>query len=554
MAVDHALFVSDRADAVKINSSTLNAIQLASPCASGCHGVVAMVPEESQMGERRSQRRNVRGEGRGAETPRPLRYPYAPIEPLSPDEVELIHSSAMTVLEDVGMRVMDPEARSYLRAAGFRVDEASERVRFDGGRVMELVRQAPASTHVRGLDPAKRARIGGGHFALTAVGGPPFVSDIEKGRRYGTFADQENFLKIAAQSDLLQILGGTCVEAHDLPPETRYLDYYLACCRLSDKPWKPLTIGRHRARDAIEMAKIWYGENEEELAADPVFFLNTNTNTPLVLDGEIAQGVIEYARIGQPITVTPFALAGAMAPATVAGALTIQTAETLAACCLVQAVRPGAPYIYGSFICSADMRTGSPSFGTPEFAFGAQASGQLARFYGLPWRSSNVNASNAVDAQAAYESMMSLWGAMTGQAGVFNHAAGWLEGGLVGSYEKFILDLEMLGMMAAWLDPPKINAAEIGLDAIREVGPGGHFFGTAHTMERYRNAFHAPRVSDWSNFETWSERGSRDATVRASAISKEMIASYEPPKIDASRLEALEDYVARRKREIVTTA
>ena len=298
------------------------------------------------------------------------------------------------------------------------------------------------------------------------------------------------------------------------------------------------------------MAKIWLGEDEEQLAADPVFFLNTNTNTPLVLDAEIAQGVIEFARLGQPITVTPFALAGAMSPATVAGALTMQTAETLAACALVQAVRPGCPYIYGGFICNADMRTGSPAFGTPEYTFGAQATGQLARRYGLPWRSSNVNASNAPDAQAAYESMMSLWGAMTGQAGVFNHGAGWLEGGLAASYEKFVLDLEMLGLMTAWLTPPPIDEDAIGLDAIREVGPGGHFFGTAHTLERYESAFYEPLVSDWSNFENWRDAGGLDATQRAGRIAREMLDRFEAPDLDIAVHDALKDFVDRRKREI----
>ncbi|MEB8389311.1 trimethylamine methyltransferase family protein [Rhodobacteraceae bacterium KMM 6894] len=485
---------------------------------------------------------------------RDLKYPYMPIEPLSPDEIELIHQSAMSVLENVGMRIQDGQARSILKDAGFRVDEAAEHVFFDAGLVMELVAGAPAVATVRGLDAGKRVKMGQGHFALTAVGGPPFVSDLKNGRRYGTFEDQKNFLKLTAQSDLLQIMGGTCVEASDLPPASRYLDYYLACCTLSDKPWKPLTIGRHRARDAIEMAKLWYGETEEQLAADPVFFLNTNTNTPLVLDGEIAQGVIEYARLGQPITVTPFALAGAMAPATVAGALVMQTAETLACCALVQAIRPGAPYIYGAFICNADMRSGSPAFGTPESTFGAQASGQMARFYGLPWRSSNVNASNAVDAQAAYESMMSLWGSMTGQASIFNHGAGWLEGGLVGSYEKFIIDLEMLGLMIAWQTPPAITKEEIGLESIAEVGPGGHFFGTSHTMERYKAAFYSPLVSDWSNFEKWQENGSLDATQRASNICETMLNEFEAPKLDPAAHEALQEYVAKRKREIEAMA
>ena len=502
------------------------------------------------MSERGRRRRAREAEQRGAKPWLDLRYPYAPIEPLTPGQIDLIHRSAMTVLEDVGMRIQDGEARSILRAAGFRVDESDERVKFDSGLVMELVARAPGVATARGRAPEKRVTMGEGRFALTAVGGPPFVSDIEHGRRPGTLEDQIRFLKLTAMSDVLQIMGGNCVEAQDMPPDTRYLDYYLACCTLSDKPWKPLTIGRHRARDAIEMAKLWYGETEEQLAADPVFFINTNTNTPLVLDREIARGVIEFARAGQPLCVTPFALAGAMAPVTVAGALVIQTAETLAACALVQAVRPGAPYIYGGFVCNADMRTGSPAFGTPEFTFGAQATGQLARRYGLPWRSSNVNSSNAPDAQAAYESMMSLWGAVTGHASVFNHGAGWLEGGLVASYEKFILDLEMLGLMTAWLTPPAIDEAAIGLEAIGEVGPGGHFFGAEHTMERYQTAFYKPLVSDWSNYENWADAGSLDATQRASKICKDMLARYEAPTLDPGVREALEDYVTRRKREI----
>lgn len=481
---------------------------------------------------------------------RELKYRYNPIEPLDPDEVELIHTSAMTVLEDVGLRVTDAEARSILAASGFDVDESDERVRFDRNRVMELVDLAPSQTSIRGRDPSKRAHIGGGQVALNAVAGPPFVSDLERGRRYGTLEDQKNLLKLAAQSDLLQIMGGVCVEAHDLPAETRYLDYYLNCCLLSDKPWKPLTIGLHRAEDALRMAEIWYGATEEQLAADPVFFINTNTNTPLLLDAEIAQGVIRYARAGQPITVTPFALAGAMAPVTVAGALVMQTAETLAACALVQSVRPGSPYIYGSFVCNVDMRSGSPAFGTPEGCLGAQASGQMARRYGLPWRAANVTASNAPDAQAAYESMMSLWGAFSGQAGVFNHGAGWLEGGLVASYEKFIMDLEMLGLMAAWMDKPAITNAEIGLDAIRQVGPGGHFFGTEHTMERYRTAFYASELSDWSNFENWSEAGSLDAAQRASRLWKEKLAEFESPDLDIAVEEELRDFIDRRKRDL----
>ena len=332
-----------------------------------------------------------------------FKHRFAAIEVLGEEALEAIHDASMTILETCGLRVMDPEARAIFRRRGFDVDDSTECVRLDRAGVLELVAKAPGRTTVRGRNPGRRVDIGGGTMAIAAVGGPPFVSDIERGRRAGNLADMRDFLKLTQMINIIHIEGGCSVEPADLPAETRHLDFYLACCELTDKPWKPLSVGRHKARDAIEMAKILLAEDEDDLAADPVFFVNTNTNTPLVLDAEIAQGVIEFARVGQPICVTPFALSGAMAPTTIAGALALQNAETLAACALVQLVRPGCPYIYGSFTCNVDMRTGSPTFGTPEFALAAQASGQLARRYGLPWRSSNANASNAPDAQAAYE-------------------------------------------------------------------------------------------------------------------------------------------------------
>ncbi len=425
-------------------------------------------------------------------------------------------------------------------------------MRLDRAGVLEQVAKAPASTSVRGRNPERRAEIGGGSMIIAAVGGPPFVSDIER-RRAGNLEDMRAFLKLTQMLNVIHIEGGCSVEPTDLPAETRHLDFYFACCELTDKPWKPLSVGRHKARDAIEMAKILLAEDEDSLAADPVFFVNTNTNTPLVLDAEIAQGVIEFARAGQPICVTPFALSGAMAPTTIAGALALQNAETLAACALVQLVRPGCPYIYGSFTCNVDMRTGSPAFGTPEYTLAAQASGQLARHYRLPWRSSNANTSNAPDAQAAYESQMSIWGAITGHAGVLNQGAGWLEGGLVASYEKLILDVEMLQMMRVWSEGITVDDAAMGIEAVLEVGPGGHFFGAAHTLERYESAFYRPLVSDWRNFESWEEAGAKTTAERANALWKQLLRDYEQPPLDPSVAEALEAYVARRKKEIART-
>ncbi|WP_350335780.1 trimethylamine methyltransferase family protein [Coralliovum pocilloporae] len=481
---------------------------------------------------------------------RQVRNPFSPMEVLTPEQIERIHGSSMRVLEETGLHVMDTEARSIFKAGGFSVDETNQRVRFDRDGLMALVAKAPSSFSIRGRDPNKRITVGEGNMCFAAVAGPPFVSDLDHGRRAGSYEDMCNVMKIVHSLNILHNMGGCSVEPVDLPAESRYLDFYLQSCLLSDKPWKPVTIGRHKARDALAMAKIMLQASDEALAADPVFYVNTNTNTPLVLDPEIAQGVIEFARAGQAVCVTPFALAGAMAPATVAGALTLQNAETLAACALVQLVRPGCPYIYGSFVCNADMRSGSPAFGTPEYALGAQASGQMARHYGLPWRSSNANASNAPDAQAAYEAQMALWGAITGHVSILHQGAGWLEGGLVASYEKLIIDAEMLQMMAAWMDGLTINEDEIGLDAISEVGPGGHFFGTAHTLERYEHAFYQPLLSDWSNFENWADAGSKDAATRANGIWKSLLQDYEPPEIDIAIKDELEDYVARRKREL----
>lgn len=500
----------------------------------------------------RRRNRSARGKVSGIIQPpyRQLRNPFAPLEILSTDHVEQIHRSSMDILENTGMRIIDSTVRALYRQAGFDVDESTGRVRFDRCGLMALVAQAPSQASVRGRDPEKRVLMGQGHVGFTAVGGPPFSSDLQRGRRSGTFADLCDFLRLTQMLNIVHIEGGCSIEPDDLPVPTRHLDFYLACCTLTDKPWKPLSIGAERARDALEMAKILYDEDEEELAADPVFFVNTNTNTPLVLDREISRGVTEFARAGQPVCVTPFALAGAMAPATIAAALALQNSETLAACALVQIIRPGCPYIYGSFCSNVDMRTGSPAFGTPEYTLAAQASGQLARRYGLPWRSSNVNTSNTPDAQSAYESQMSLWGALTGHASVINQGAGWLEGGLVASFEKLLIDAEMLQMMAAWMDGISVDSDSLAVDTIDEVGPGGHFFGTAHTLERYRDAFYSPLLSDWSNFENWTDRGSLDTAARAHVMWQEMLEAYAPPLLAIEKKEALEAYVTRRKEEI----
>jgi len=272
-------------------------------------------------------------------------------------------------------------------------------------------------------------------------------------------------------------------------------------------------------------------------------------NSPLQLDEPMAEGLIAMASHGQVNIITPFTLAGAMSPVTLAGALAQQHAEALAGIALTQIVRPGVPVMYGGFTSNVDMRTGAPAFGTPEYTQAAQITGQLCRRIGVPFRSSNVTAANAVDAQAAYESGMSLWGSLMGGANLVLHAAGWLGGGLTASFEKLIVDAEMLQMMAAYFDPPTVDADTLALDAVREVGPAGHFFGAAHTMQRYERAFYAPIVSNWDNYDTWMERGQVTARERANAVWKRMLEEYEQPPIDPAIDEALRDYMERRKRE-----
>ncbi len=475
--------------------------------------------------------------------------PYAPIEVLSADQVEAIHAASLRVLEETGMRVLDAGARERLARAGADVDHSSMLVRFDRGLIEESVARAPAEFRLRARNPARSVTVGGNRIVFCAVGGPAYCNDLDRGRRTGTYAEMCDFIRLVQSLNVIHQEGGGPFEPMDLPPETRHLDIAYAELTLTDKTWIAWTLGRARAADAIEMACIALGETRDALAREPAVIGIVNTNSPLQLDVPMAEGLIELAEARQPLVITPFTLAGAMAPVTLAGALAQQNAEALAGIALVQIVSPGAPVMYGGFTSNVDMKSGAPAFGTPEYAKAALASAQLARRYGIPFRSSNVTASNAVDAQAAYESSMSLWATVMAHTNIVKHCAGWLEGGLTASFEKLIVDAEMLQMMTESLRPIEVDDETLGLDAIAEVGPGGHFFGAAHTLERYETAFYAPLVSDWRNFETWAEAGGLTATQRANAVWKQLLAEYEPPPLDPGIDEALQAYVARRKAE-----
>jgi trimethylamine--corrinoid protein Co-methyltransferase len=495
-----------------------------------------------------------RRERRAAEGLRQLPWrrwenPLEPVRVLSEDQVEAIHRASLTILQEIGCEVWSASALDRFAAAGAKVDRGARRVWPEAALVEELVARAPAEVTLHARDPERDVILGGRHLVFSAVGGPAFASDLDRGRRAGTFADFVAFTKVIQGLNIVQQEGGS-IEPTDLPAETRYLDCYLACATLLDKTWMSGAFGRAQVEDAVAVHGLLRGLDADGLLASPSAITVVNSNSPLRLDGPMGDGLIAMAEHGQPTAMTPFTLAGAMCPATVAGALAQQNAEVLLMIALAEIVRPGAPVIYGGFTCNVDMRTGAPAFGTPEYAKAAIATGQLARRYRIPWRSSNTNAANVVDAQAAYESEMSVWGAIMGGVNLLYQGAGWLEGGLTASFEKLIVDAEILQMMAAFLDPIEVSEASLGLSAIAEVGPGGHFFGAAHTLERYETAFYEPLLSDWRNFETWREDGSRTATERANRIWKRLLANYVEPPLDPAVREALEAFVARRKAEI----
>jgi len=478
-----------------------------------------------------------------------IRNPYPPVEILSADHLEAIHEASLTVLEEIGINFLLPEAREILGAAGAQVEAGGERVRFDRNLVLESIASAPASYRVYARNPARNLVFGDGHLNISSVSSPPNCSDLDNGRRTGNFHDYRELLKLSQVTNIVHLTLGHPVEPVDIAPPIRHLESTLARIELTDKVFAGYSLGRQRILDAIEMARIARGISEEQLTREPSIVTNVNANSPLQFDKPMLWGMIEMARRNQPVTVTPFTLAGAMAPVTIAGALTQQNSEALAGLAFVQIVNPGAPVNYGGFTSNVDMKTGAPAFGTPENAKAVLIGGQLARRYGIPYRSSNVNASNAPDAQSVYESQMTIWAAVQAHATVLYHGLGWLEGGLTASYEKFVIDAEMLQMMAAFLEPVSVTADDLGLDAIRDVGPGGHYFATQHTLDRYETAFYRPMLSDWRNFETWQEDGAVDATHRANRIYKQLLAAYEPPPLDPAIRDELQAFVARRTEE-----
>ncbi len=470
-----------------------------------------------------------------------------PVRAVSEDQLESIVAAATRVLQVTGIDFLHPRARELWAAAGADLD--GDRVRLDPDLVATLVSQAPHDFTLHSRNPAHDVHVGGSSVAFAAVASAPYVGDEAGGRREGNRADFENLVRLSQSLNAIHVHGGYPVEPTDIHASVRHLVATQALLTLSDKVPHAYSLGAQRNIDCLEMVRIARQVDDATLEEQPSIHTVINASSPLRYDEPMLEGILQYSSRNQAVVITPFTLAGAMAPVTVAGALVQQHAEALAGIAFTQLVRPGAPVMYGGFTSNVDMKSGSPAFGTPEFMKAALVGGQLARRVGVPYRSSNVCAANAVDSQSAYESVFSLWGAVMGGANFVMHGAGWLEGGLRASYEKMVIDADTLQMVAAFLDPLIVDDASLAVEAIAEVGPGGHYFGIEHTQERFRDAFFAPMVSDWRNFESWELGGSPTAATHASRLVRELLDAYQPPALDPQVAAELDDFVARRVAE-----
>ena len=515
-----------------------------------------MAQSEAQAARRRrnggraghAQRRGV-----AAIEQAPWRQPInidAPTEPMSPEAVARMHDAVMRILEEIGIEFLHPDAARLLAEAGAEVTGCN--VRMDRGMVMEHLATAPESFTITPRNPDRMITVGGRSLLFGCVSSPPNYWDMEIGRKVpGTRRHCRELLILSQYFNCIHFLGGYPVEPVDLHPSTRHLDVLYDKLTLSDKAMHAYSLGPERIEDAMEMVRIAGGLSETDFAATPRMYTNINSTSPLKHDWPMLDGWMRMARRGQALVVTPFTLAGAMAPVTMAGAVAQSLAEALSAVVLAQVIRPGAPTAIGTFTSNVDMKTGAPAFGTPEYMRATQMTGQMARHYRLPMRASGACTANVPDAQAMWETEHSLWSAIQSGAQMVYHAAGWLEGGLIASPEKFVMDCEVLGQLIRYMDTEisEVNDTTLALDAIAEVGPSGHFFGCQHTQDRYTTAFHSPFLSDWKNHEAWLAAGGVWTAERAHLVFRRIVESFEPPAMDIAIREELDSFVARRKAE-----
>jgi trimethylamine--corrinoid protein Co-methyltransferase len=468
-------------------------------------------------------------------------------EILSEEAMSTLDGGWRRIVSELGVEFALPEAVEYFEKAGQRVE--GEKVFLDPEFVLEQVAKAPRQFELQARNPDNNIHIGDSNMAFAGVYGPPFVRQGQE-RRDAKMADFENFVRLGQAFPEMDSAGGTVVEPEDTPLDSRHLDMVYALQTLSDKPYMGSVISAENARDTIEMGKILFG-GEDALEKAPVSISLINCNSPLRWDDRMLSAMLEYNRANQAVICTPFLLMGAMSPVSIPATLVQQMAEALSGIALTQLVRPGCPVVFGSFLSNTDMQSGSPSFGTPESAIGLLCTGQIARHFDLPWRSGGgLTSSQTADAQAAYEALMTMLPTFLAGANFVMHAAGWLEGGLVSSYEKYIVDIEILRMLKHEFQPLEVSEETLAYDAHEEVGSGGHFLGAAHTLLHFRECFYRPLLSSTENFDRWTKNGGKDAAERATEIYKEQLDSYEQPPIDDAVRDELRDYVARRRIEL----
>ncbi|MBN8292360.1 trimethylamine methyltransferase family protein [Rhodobacter sp. NTK016B] len=495
----------------------------------------------------RAARRAERAAPSGPHTPFIVRG-IPTYDVLSDEALLRIEEAADRILAETGIEFRDdPEALALWRRAGAEMDGV--RVRFPKGMLREILKTAPSEFTQHARNPANSVQIGGKNVVFAPAYGSPFVMDLDRGRRFGTLEDFENFVKLAQSSPWLHHSGGTICEPTDIAVNKRHLDMVYAHIRYSDRAFLGSVTAEERVEDSIDMARLVFGADFTD--ANCVIMGNFNVNSPLVWDGTMTRGMRAYARANQGVVLVPFILGGAMGPVTSAGAIAQALAETMAGCALTQLVRPGAPVVFGNFLSSMSLRSGSPTFGTPEPAIGSMVIGQLARRLGLPLRcSGNFTNSKLPDAQAMMEGTMSMLAAVQCGANYVLHSAGFLDGLLSMSYEKFMLDCDLCGAMHSYLKGVVVDDDHLAVDAFAEVGPGNHFFGCAHTLKHYETAFWDSELSDNEPFEKWEANGSEDAASRANRLWKAKLAAYKAPALDPGIDEAVRDFMARRKAQV----
>ncbi|RME51109.1 MAG: trimethylamine methyltransferase [Caldilineae bacterium] len=467
-----------------------------------------------------------------------------PYNLLGAEGLELLHRKSLQVLAELGVEFYDAEARAILKAAGAMVD--GETVRFDPALVEETIARAPSQFTQLARNPANNVLLGGDHLCFAPVYGPPYVHDLDGGRREATLHDFQNFVRLAYLSPYLHHSGGTIVEPTDVPPAVRHFDMLFSHIKYSDKAFMGAVMSAEQAADSVAMAEIVFGA--EAMRRQPALLSLINISSPRRLDDRMLGALTVYARARQAVLITPFTLSGAMAPAAVAATIVQQNAEALAGIAYAQMVQPGLPVVYGSFMTNVDLQSGAPVMGSPESVLGLYASAQLARRYNLPFRSGGMFASAKIpDAQAAYESVMTMLPAVQARTNFILHAAGWLENGLTAGYEKFVLDCELLGMFHKLAQGLDLSDEGLAMESIRRVPPGGHHLGTPHTMRHFRTAFYRADLFDYESAEKWALDGSQDAAARANARYKQLLRQYEAPPLDPATEEALRAFIARRK-------